>query len=81
MNQLQTEYLKLKKQMAELEQAENWEALEEIEDQFLDAELDLIEWAISEVAKTDTNAAETLKNNWTDNVEKITKLALNLKVA
>lgn len=83
MNQLQTEYLKLKNQMEVLENNEQWDELEEMEDQFLDAESDLVNWAINESVKAGMNKedAEILKRNWTKEPERIIKLALSLKVA
>jgi hypothetical protein len=81
MNQLQLNYLNLKKQMEELENAEKWEQLEEVEDQFLDAETELVHWSLEQLAKYDKQSAEFLKKNWTRNVDKIVELALNLKVA
>lgn len=82
MNQLQLNYLNLKKKMEELERAEQWEKLEEIEDQFLDAESELVEWAINQTEKTgmDKKDAEFLKKNWTRNIDKIISLALQLKI-
>lgn len=81
MNQLQLNYLNLKKKMEELKRTEQWEKLEEIEEQFLDAESELVEWAINQAEKAgmDKKDAEFLKKNWTRNIDKIISLALQLK--
>jgi hypothetical protein len=83
MNEIQLNYLNIKKQYDELEKAEQWDELEEIEDQYLDAESDLVNWAIEETIKAGMTKedAEYLKRNWTQNQEKVIKLALSLKVA
>jgi hypothetical protein len=83
MNELQLNYLNLKNQYDALEKAEQWDELEEMEDQFLDAESNLVNWAIDETMKAGMKKedAEFLKRNWTQNPEKVIKLALALKVA
>lgn len=81
MNQIQQNYINLKAQYDQLEQSEQWEQLEAMEDNLLDAEFDLVNWSLDELAKHDKESSDFLRKNWTQNSNKMIDIALRLKVA
>ena len=79
MNVLQNDYLKLKLSYENATKNEEWELVDKLEDTFLDAESNLVKWALDLVRSNGNNElANFWEVNWTKEVDKFINLALKL---
>ena len=84
MNKLQSEYLKLKSMYDQAFKAEDWDRVEEIEDNYIEAEYNLVKWSFNEAVKggmKQEDANYMMENSSLEQYQKFVTLALQLKVA
>ncbi|RNB59516.1 hypothetical protein EDM57_05080 [Brevibacillus gelatini] len=83
MNHIQTAYLKMKAAYNQAFAAENWDLVEQLEDEYIEAEIALVNWAIDQAVNTGLMSQEEEKNLRTRWVlesyrDKIISLALRM---
>lgn len=84
MNHIQMKYMIKKGAYDAAFALKDWELVDKLEDQYLDAESDLVEWTLQEVEKTGKMSKEDIafvrKNMSVKQIEKLAEMGMRLAV-